>query len=238
MEGAIQNKKGDTLMTRRFEYNLPIRRYLPLFLGLYIPAVLLYILLIAQTLRLQDNPGNPVGLLVLLLAFVLFFVLYTLLYIPILRVTIPALSLEGKQFGFRGSMGRWFGMNLLGCFLTIITLGIYGAWYVTRITRYITEETSFDGKPFAFKGRGGTLFLIVLLTLAIPMAVVVALSVVATLAQARADSPGAMSSLWAPTCILSTAGSTTTSGWKDTRCGGTPGSGLPSACSWDRPCSP
>lgn len=179
-------------MTRRFEFSLPIRRYLPLFFGLYIPAVLLYVLLIAQTLRLQDNPANPAGLLILLLAFVLFFVLCTLLYIPILRVTIPAMGLEGKQFGFRGSIGRWFGMNLLGCFLTVITLGIYGAWYIARLTRYITEETSFDGKHFAFKGRGGTLFLILLLTLGIPIAAIIALSVVSMLTRIGAGSPGAM----------------------------------------------
>lgn len=182
-------------MTRRFEYNLPIRRFLPLFLGLYIPVILLYILLIAQTMKMQSNPANPAGLLILLLAFVLFFVLYTLLYIPILRVTIPAMSLEGKQFGFRGSIGRWFGMNLLGCFLTVITLGIYGAWYIARLTRYLTEETSFDGKPFAFKGRGGTLFLILLLTLGIPIAAIVALSVVSTLAMVGEGSPGTMTSV-------------------------------------------
>src|SRR5271169_6259782 len=156
-------------MTRRFDFNLPVRRYLPLFYGLYVPAVLLYILIIVQTLRMQENPGSAKGLLVFLLAFVVFFVLYTLLYIPILRVTIPALSLEGKQFGFRGSMGRWFGMNLLGCFLTVITLGIYGAWFIARITRYVTQETSYDGTPFVFKGRGGTLFLILLLTLGVPI---------------------------------------------------------------------
>jgi uncharacterized membrane protein YjgN (DUF898 family) len=182
-------------MTRRFDYNLPIRRYLPLFYGLYIPIVLLYVLLIGQTLRMQKDPGNPAGMLILLLAFVVFFVLYTLLYIPILRVTIPALSLEGKQFGFKGSIGRWFGMNLLGGFLTAITLGIYGAWYITRITRYITEETSYDGKPFSFKGRGGTLFVILLLTLGVPIIAIIGVSVASTLALAGQGSPGPMTSI-------------------------------------------
>jgi uncharacterized membrane protein YjgN (DUF898 family) len=182
-------------MTRRFDYNLPIRRYLPLFYGLYIPAVLLYILIIAQSLRMQENPGSAKGLLIFLLAFVLFFVLYTLLYVPILRVTIPALSLEGKQFGFQGSIGRWFGMNLLGCFLTAITLGIYGAWYIARITRYVTQETSYDGKQFAFKGRGGTMFLILLLTLGIPIVVIVVMTLASALAHGRAGASGATAPL-------------------------------------------
>jgi uncharacterized membrane protein YjgN (DUF898 family) len=182
-------------MTRRFEYNLPIRRYLPLFYGLYVPIVLLYIALIVQSVKIQENPGNPAGMLIVLLAFVLFFLLYTLLYIPILRVTVPALSLDGKQFGFRGSIGRWFGMNLLGCFLTAITLGIYGAWYITRITRYITEETSYDGKPFIFKGRGGTLFLILLLTLGVPIAVIIGVMVASAVAMGAAGSRSAVGTL-------------------------------------------
>jgi len=86
-------------------------------------------------------------------------------------------------------------MNLLGCFLSVITLGIYGAWFITRITRYVTQETSYDGRPFAFKGRGGTLFLILLLTLGIPIAIIIIATFVSALARGGARSPGATASL-------------------------------------------
>jgi len=54
----------------------------------------------------------------------------------------------------------------------VITAGIYYPWFMTRITRYLAGETSYKGSPLRFEGKGGRLFVIVLLTLLIPIIVI------------------------------------------------------------------
>jgi uncharacterized membrane protein YjgN (DUF898 family) len=92
-----------------------------------------------------------------------------------MRRILPALSLEGKPLAFRGSIGRFVGLNLLGVFLSLITLGIYAPWYAARVYRYLAQETSFEGRPWAFDGKGGRLFVILLLTLVLPLTVIAVL---------------------------------------------------------------
>ena len=53
--------------------------------------------------------------------------------------------------------------------LTVITLGIYGPWYLTRITRYLVGELSYKEQSLQFTGRGGRLLLIIASTIVIPI---------------------------------------------------------------------
>ena len=100
------------------------------------------------------------------------FLLYLFFTIPFTRRILPTLSLEGRPLAFRGSIGRFVGLNLLGAFLSVITIGIYAPWYAARLCRYLAQETSYEGRPWAFAGKGGRLFVILLLSLVLPVAAI------------------------------------------------------------------
>ncbi len=63
----------------------------------------------------------------------------------------PALAYDGRI----GELYRIFLVNLL---LTVLTLGIWRFWAVTRLRRYVWSRTSHDGDRFEYDGTGGQLF--------------------------------------------------------------------------------
>ncbi len=158
--------------TRRFDFSLSAGKLFRLFIGFYLPYLLLYALMIVAATGVQESHPAPGSVLVMLGALLGLFLLYLFFTIPLLRRILPALSLEGRPLAFRGSIGRFVGLNLLGAFLSVITIGIYGPWYIARLCRYLASETSYEGRPWAFTGKGGRLFVILLLTLVLPIAVV------------------------------------------------------------------
>ena len=72
----------------------------------------------------------------------------------------PVLSYDGRI----GDLYRIFLVNLL---LTIVTLGIWRFWAVTRMRRYVWSRTSSFGQRFEYDGTGGQLFVGFLLALLI-----------------------------------------------------------------------
>jgi hypothetical protein len=114
-----------------------VKKFLPLFLAFFIPWLILEVLIVVQSRRATAMSASTAGTLVILLLGAALFFLTVLFYIPILRKLIPAVFFDDEPYHFQGSIGKFFGMNLLGIFLTAITLGIYGPWYLTRICRYL-----------------------------------------------------------------------------------------------------
>jgi uncharacterized membrane protein YjgN (DUF898 family) len=161
--------------TRRFDFSLSAGKLFPLFIGFYLPCLVLYALLVIASQEVQEKNPDPAAIWVTLGAFLGLFLLYLFFAIPFTRRILPALTLEGKPLAFRGSIGRFVGLNLLGAFLSLITLGIYAPWYIARIYRYLAQETSFEGRPWAFAGKGGRLFVILLLSLVLPITVIAVL---------------------------------------------------------------
>lgn len=50
------------------------------------------------------------------------------------------------QGNFVGTGGDFFVLNLVGYLLTMITMGIYGAWYYCKLVRFQLENTNFDSR--------------------------------------------------------------------------------------------
>lgn len=78
--------------------------------------------------------------------------------IVVLRIVAPKLAYEGEGFSFRGRIGEFIGLNVVGLLLSIITLSIYLPWYIRRVTAYLASNTSYRGAELQFMGRGGRLF--------------------------------------------------------------------------------
>jgi uncharacterized membrane protein YjgN (DUF898 family) len=54
--------------------------------------------------------------------------------------------------GYGSDPARLFGTALWGCFLTILTLGIYRFWMITRLRRFYWGAVQIDGDPLEYTG--------------------------------------------------------------------------------------
>jgi uncharacterized membrane protein YjgN (DUF898 family) len=68
------------------------------------------------------------------------------------------------RFEFVGNGGQLFGIWIIGAILTMITLGIYGPWFMVNVTKYFWENSrgkAADGTIYTlrFDGNGGDLFI-------------------------------------------------------------------------------
>lgn len=72
---------------------------------------------------------------------------------------------EGSDAGPRqalhydGRIGQLYRIFLVNLLLTVITLGIYRFWAMTRWRRYFWSHVTFQGERFEYTGRGVELFL-------------------------------------------------------------------------------
>ena len=62
----------------------------------------------------------------------------------------PAVAKTLHKFEFRGTGGEYFRIWIVNLALTIITLGIYGAWAKVRTYRYFRGNTFLAGHPFDY----------------------------------------------------------------------------------------
>ena len=99
--------------------------------------------------------------------FVLFLVFMILIGLLVVVAINSKLRYRLRNSTWRGLNGIYRGKNkeliptvLLGLFLTVITLGIYGPWFSVKVRRYIYSKLSFGNLTLRFDGRGGELFLI------------------------------------------------------------------------------
>lgn len=163
-------------MKRNFMFDLTGKAFFPVFYSFFLIMALYEVILFlsyrfytAGDVRLAVYMGVVFGgLAVLLIVSVIYQILFA-------RKIIPSFSFDRQPFRFNGKIGEFLGMNLLGIFLTVITLGIYFPWYVRKITVYMTVKTDYKGTRLEFLSRGGKLFLIFLLTLVLPMLAVIIL---------------------------------------------------------------
>src|SRR6056297_1966200 len=58
------------------------------------------------------------------------------------------------RLDFDGDTGVLFWIALRTAFLTILTLGFYRFWMITRIRRYYWGAIRIDGDPLEYTGRG------------------------------------------------------------------------------------
>lgn len=165
----------------KFKLNLTGKQFFPLFLAFLI-LFAFYFYCVFQ-LSFQANMYQPsAGSWGLFVAGIIIFIFGMLaLYTPLLKLFINNLELDGKSLNYSGSMLPFIGRNLLGIFLSAITLGIYGAWYMRNIYGYITENINYEGNHLEFKGTGGRLFVIFLLALLLPVVIYAVVVTVITL---------------------------------------------------------
>ena len=107
--------------------------------------------------------GNLLGRFVHIFAGAAFTYITILAIIPFaivssLKYNYSRSSWRGIHFGYRGTNGDMAREFYVGILLTILTLGIYGAWYSVRLHKEIQANSRFGDVEFEFTGKGGELF--------------------------------------------------------------------------------
>ncbi|MGD9895630.1 MAG: YjgN family protein [Candidatus Methylacidiphilaceae bacterium] len=91
-------------------------------------------------------------------------------------------GLPKQALSYDGRIGELYGIFLLNLLLTVVTLGIYRPWAVTRMRRYVWSRTSFQGDRFEYTGTGLEMFLGYLAAIAILFGLYLAFAVLVIVA--------------------------------------------------------
>jgi uncharacterized membrane protein YjgN (DUF898 family) len=73
----------------------------------------------------------------------------------------------GDRIRFEGQMGPFLAAQIGRLILTVLTLGIHRFWWKTAIRRRLWTNTSVDGDPLEYRGRGIEMFVGALLVFAL-----------------------------------------------------------------------
>ncbi|MFJ6417322.1 DUF898 family protein [Paeniglutamicibacter sp. NPDC091659] len=71
---------------------------------------------------------------------------------------VGALPPGTAVFQFRGGAATWFGTQILGLLITIMTLGICYPFAVVLVERWRAKNTFLLGRPMQFTGTGWGIF--------------------------------------------------------------------------------
>ena len=75
------------------------------------------------------------------------------------RYRMAKTSWKGIRFGYTGSRGELMGIFLKGLLFTILTLGIYSAWFTINVRRYILSNIKVGNAKFEYNGDGADYFI-------------------------------------------------------------------------------
>ena len=87
------------------------------------------------------------------------------------KLMIENFQYKDNPIIFNGKFGKFVGLVIGGLVLSIITLGIYMAWFIRNMHRFFINNSVYENEPFKFQGKGGRLFVILLLTIILPIIV-------------------------------------------------------------------
>lgn len=106
--------------------------------------------------------ASAFGVVGMVIAYLLFIVLIPVAIHGSLSYRMSHTSWREIYFGYRGDLGTLVTKYITGFLLTMVTLGIYGAWFVMDVQRYVTGNIRAGSVKFGFDGKGGEYFRIFL----------------------------------------------------------------------------
>jgi len=151
-----------------FKFNLKAQTLLPVWITFMVLIIGPYVYVIVNIKDIL-NPLQPssffrfYGILILM-----FIVAYAIIFY-IIKLCIEGIEFKEKSFVFDGTFGQYIGKLISGVFLSLITLGIYSPWFMTKMQKFFVDNTSYNSNKFEFAGTGGKLFKILFFTLFLPM---------------------------------------------------------------------
>ncbi|MGV3637872.1 MAG: YjgN family protein [Flavobacteriales bacterium] len=126
----------------------------------FIKAIALLLLIYgtyAYGVYAQDLTLTLIGLLVMVVGL--------LLFIPLVihgsfRYRSSRSSWRSVHFGYHGKLNELYSMCLRDGLLTLLTFGIYGAWFTINLRNYTLSNMRYGSSSFRYKGDGMDYFLL------------------------------------------------------------------------------
>ncbi len=146
--------QSTALDNSRFSFNGTGKEVFRGFIKVYIILISLYGFLF-YSMQTQNE--------VLMFSAIGIFYLFLLLVVPFaihgaVRYRSSRSSWRGIHFKYLGDRVEFFWLYIKGVLLTLVTIGIYGAWFQVDIRKYIFSHLRFGNLSFDFRGDGGRLF--------------------------------------------------------------------------------
>jgi uncharacterized membrane protein YjgN (DUF898 family) len=156
-------------MKNYFNFNLTGRKLFPIWLLFLLIVIVPYIFAANNLKGLQPNEIQ--FWLVFAALFLIFIIAYILMF-PFAKLAIEGVVYQDQSLVFYGPFLKYIGTILLGSLLSLITLGIYIPWFTRNINRLFIDNSSYNSQNFKFNGEGGKLFVIITLSIVIPVIVI------------------------------------------------------------------
>lgn len=121
----------------------------------FIKAVLILIVLYGVSIFLIANQYSLVGILLLYGGIL---VLLPLAIHGSYKYRMAKTSWRGIRFGYTGEKGRLMGIFFKGLVFTILTFGIYSAWFTINLRRYLLSNVKIGNARFVYTGDGSDYF--------------------------------------------------------------------------------
>lgn len=152
-------------MKKYFDFRLTGTKFLHIWLIFYfvviLPYAYYYIILVEQNKSLNPNPLiGIVPLVIIIAAFLISFY--------IIKVSIENIYYQNSSIKFEGKFDDFLGVVLLGFIFSLLTLTIYAAWFVKNLVKFFANNSAVNGSNFKFQGKGGKLFIFVLVAAYLP----------------------------------------------------------------------
>jgi len=152
-------------MKNYFDFTLTGKRLLPVWIFLYLVVFIPYTVYSIK-MNLSSTVGPPI--LSTLFLFLIMMVGYLAIFYFI-KIVIESVRFKENSIKFDGRFLTYFGKVMLGLVLSIVTIGIYMAWFIKDISKFFCNNCTLNSERFQFMGKGGRLFLILLLTIFLPI---------------------------------------------------------------------
>jgi|WetSurMetagenome_2_1015567.scaffolds.fasta_scaffold00841_9 hypothetical protein len=152
-------------MRNYFDFTLKGRRLLPYWILFMVVFYAPYICIVFKMKEYTYDFANQAKYILLLY---LLTAVCCLIFYFIIRLSIEGISFKQKNIVFNSSFGKFLGVYLPGILLSVITLGVYYPWFFKSMNKYFVNNSSFGSESFNFMGKGGRLFVIILLCLLLP----------------------------------------------------------------------
>lgn len=153
-------------MKNYFDFTLTGKRLFPVWIIFYvliiIPYTFNYYLMTVSSQNGTAKTSSPFFVLLIML------VGYLVVFY-IIKMVMESVKYKENTVQFEGGFLTYVGKMLLGIFLSIVTLTIYMAWFIKDLAKFFTNNSTLNGERFEFKGKGLRLFIILLLTMILPM---------------------------------------------------------------------
>jgi len=161
-------------MKNYFDFTLTGKKLFPVWILMIVLLLVPYGIMLYNAKEIQ--PGEIPDMWFFISPVVLCLVAFVLTFY-ITKLMIESLVYNDREIVFKGTFGEYMVKVLLGFFLSIITLGIYMPWFIKDITGFFVDNSSCDSDSFRFKGKGGKLFVILTLSLVLPIILITIIKV-------------------------------------------------------------